>query len=411
MFSTPRKEDFLASLIVFIVALPLSLGISMASGMSAESGLITAIIGGMVCGLLSGAPMVVSGPAAGLAAFVFQLVQEHGIKGLAIITVVAGLIQILMGAFRMGKLFTYVPKAVLEGMLSVIGFIIASLQLHVLMGSPLPKSPIQAFTNMPETLRNIYIPILICGLVALIIQIYWGKVFKKLSWIPGALPAVIIVTALSLIWEMPRVQFGNFISGIIESMDSLSFSSIFQSGFWGLLLAALGLAVVASAETLLTAIAVDGLASKNDSKHIKSNLNQELLAQGVSNSLSGWLGGLPMTGVIVRSAVNVNAGAKTKWSTILHGLWIGLFVIFLPGVLQLIPLTALAAVLVITGVRLLNVKEFIHVIRKSRRQGFVWATTFCAIFLTDLLTGLIIGLVVAFIGEALISRVFIKNHA
>lgn len=386
-----HKEDVIASLIVFIVALPLSLGVALASGASLEAGLVTAVLGGVLCGLLSGAPLVVAGPAAGLTALVYQLVQQYGIRGLAVITIIAGGLQFAMGLLKLGRFFSYVPRAILEGMLSVIGFIIAIYQVHVLLGQAVPSSIFKAFAELPKAVQNVYWPILLCGGIAVAIQLLWAKLPKQFSWIPGALPAVLVATALSLFWQMPRVQIADFVSHI-----TTAFSAISTEPLWAMLpqffMAAVGLAVVASAETLLTAIALDGvIAEKNKKNHRPADLNHELLAHGFANATSGFFGGLPMTGVIVRSAVNVSSGAKTRASTIFHGMWIALFVILAPGLLQKIPLTALAAVLVVTGFKLLNIKQFLRLFSQSKWQGSLWAFTFLAILSSDLLTGLCLG--------------------
>lgn len=387
------REDAVASVIVFIVALPLSLGVALASGGSPESGLITAVVGGVLCGLLSGAPFVVAGPAAGLSAFVYQLIQQHGIETLAVITVLAGLFQFSMGLLRFGKLFTFVPKAILEGMLSVIGFIIATYQIHVLLGQSTPSTTLTAISTLTVAINNVYWPILVCGSLAVAIQLLWYKMPKSITWIPGALPAVIAATLLSLIWDMPRVQIADSVDAFLASAKIVNLDLI-TANLNGIIIAALGLAIVASAETLLTAIAVDGLVGNKiiNQKPKPANLNRELIAHGVSNSVSGLVGGLPMTGVIVRSAVNVNSGARTRVATILHGVWILLFVLLLPNVLKSIPLTGLAAVLVVTGFKLLNIKEYIHVWKNSAWQGALWTLTFISILVTDLLTGLIISI-------------------
>ncbi len=398
------REDIVASVIVFIVALPLSLGVALASGGSPEAGLITAIIGGIVCGFLSGAPLVVAGPAAGLSAFVFQLLQQNGLAALAAITLIAGLFQLSMGLFKLGRLFTYVPKSILEGMLSVIGFIIATYQVHVLLGQTTPSTTLKAIVTLPTAFSNVYWPILLCGTLAVAIQLLWAKGPKSMTWIPGALPAVIIATLVSLFWEMPRVEIANSIEAFVASAKIINLEVI-SANLNGIIPAALGLALVASAETLLTAIAVDGLAANRFKNHKPANLNRELIAHGVSNSVSGLVGGLPMTGVIVRSAVNVNSGARTRVSTMLHGVWILLFVILLPAVLKSIPLTGLAAVLVVTGFKLLNFNEFLHVWKSSRWDGILWALTFMSILLTDLLTGLIISISVYALGEMTLKLV------
>lgn len=391
------REDAVASVIVFIVALPLCLGVALASGGTPEAGLITAVVGGIVCGMLSGAPLVVAGPAAGLSAFVYQLIQQHGIAGLAVITILAGIFQFSMGLLKLGKVFTLVPKSILEGMLSVIGFIIATYQVHVLLGQSSPSSVVVAIKTLPEALQKVYWPILLCGVLAIGIQLAWSKMPKMVAWIPGALPAVVVATLLSLLWEMPRVQIAESVDAFLATAKSVNFE-VLSANVVGVTFAALGLAVVASAETLLTAIAIDGLASQRN-KQRPANLNRELVAHGFANSISGFVGGLPMTGVIVRSAVNVTSGARTRMSTMLHGIWILLFVLLFPVVLNSIPLTGLAAVLVVTGFKLLNVKEFVHVWKKSRWHGFLWALTFVSILVSDLLTGLIVSISVYAIVE------------
>ena len=390
-FMKLQREDIVSSFVVFIVALPLSLGVALASGASTEAGLITAVLGGVLCGLLSGAPLVVAGPAAGLTVFVYQLIQQHGIKGLALVTILAGVLQILMGALKLGRFFSYVPRSVLEGMLSAIGFIIACSQLHVLLGAGVPTSVSKSLLTLPESLQNVLWPIVFCGALAVAIQVSWNYLPKKFRWIPGALPAVIIATLLSLAWDMPRVKIADFFATIGETVSSHTIAPFLQN-WWGLIVSALGLAIVASAETLLTAIALDGITTKRDGRPSKANLDRELLAHGTTNAACGFVGGLPLTGVIVRSAVNVNSGARTRLSTILHGLWIAVFVIFAPHVLQQIPLTALAAVLVVTGFKLLNIHEFRKLLAHSKPQAALWAVTFFGILFSDLLTGLGIGM-------------------
>jgi MFS superfamily sulfate permease-like transporter len=399
-WSGPRPQDWVASLVVFIVAMPLSLGIALASGASPAAGLITAVAGGIVAGALAGAPLSVTGPAAGLTAIVFQLVQQYGIAGLAIITVLCGLIQLIMGTVRAGKLFTLIPTPVLEGVLSAIGLIIVLGQLHVLMGAPIPKSPIQAALMFDESLsaalrhEDYWVaPALFCGALAILIQLAWNRRARgKLKLIPGALPAVVAVTLLSLGWVMPRVELEPFGSAI-STATAQFFSLAWLPELTGYLLPAIGLAVVASAESLLTARAVDILVQGRPGFRV-CNLDRELLAQGSANVVSGMIGGIPMTAVMVRSAANVNSGGQTRWSTILHGLWIAALVMLAPGLLMKIPLTALAAVLILTGVRLINFGHFVETLRKHRQEGAIWLATTLAVFTTDLLKGLIIGIAV-----------------
>lgn len=389
----PTREDLVASLVVFIIAMPLSLGIALASGASPAAGLLTAVVGGVVAGFLAGAPLGVTGPAAGMSALVFQLVQTYGIKGLAVITLFAGAVQIGLGLARAGKLFLLIPNAVLEGVLTAIGAIILVGQLHVLTGAGVPSDVFEGLRALPSSLRN-WGPILLCGLIAIAIQLLWNtKAFSKLRWLPGALPAVAIVTALSLFWEMPRVELAELIP-LVKSSAS-DFTGLAWLPQWYVYLApAIGVAVVASAESLLTARAVDTLV-ENRPGFRPASLDQELTAQGAANLVSAVVGGLPMTAVMVRSAANVNSGAKTRWSTVLHGVWIAAFVGFLPDLITKVPLTALAAVLVITGFKLLNVPKLIHEFKTHPKEGALWVMTTVLVLTTDLLTGLISSLVLA----------------
>lgn len=396
--SLPAPQDWVASLVVFIIAVPLSLGIALASGASPGSGLIAGVVGGIVAGLLAGAPLSVTGPAAGLTAIVFQLVQEYGIQGLAVITVLAGALQLVMGIAKTGKFFTWIPTLVLEGVLSAIGVIIVLGQLHVLMGATIPKSPVLSLLGLPESLGGVlggsllgFTPVFVCGVLGILFQLLWNKKAPaKIKWMPAALPAVVILTLFSLAWEMPRVALAPF-GEVIEQSTTWFFAGEWLPEISKYFVPAVGLAIVASAESLLTARAIDILIS-NRPGFTPSNLNRELIAQGGANLFSGMVGGLPMTGVMVRSAANVNSGGQTRWATILHGVWIAAFVVLAPGLLMKIPLSVLAAILILTGVKLINLKHFLHTFREHAVSGWIWFGTTLAVFATDLLKGLIIGI-------------------
>lgn len=392
----PAHQDWLASLVVCVIALPLSLGIALASDTPIEAGLVAAVVGGVVAGLLSGAPLVASGPAAGLIAMVLQFNIQLGFQGLLLATVAAGLFQILFAVFRAGKWFLKVPAAVLEGMLGAIGLIILLGQVHALLGAAVPRgvmASLQSFSSSWS--QGVGAPVFWIGLVSVGIQVFWSKLFPRLKLVPGALPAVLLGTLGSLSFEMPRVEVAPFLDFVSQQSSSI-FSVALQISSWtsAILGAGISLALVASAESLLTARAVSGLA-QSAGVPMKLNLDRELVAQGAANLVSGLLGGLPVTGVIVRSAANVNSGARTHWSTVLHGVWIALLVIVGAAALKSIPIAALASVLVVTGVRLLNLGGFWKEWQHSRAQAGVWAVTFVSIVATDLLKGLGVGLVVA----------------
>ena len=388
------KYDIVASLVVFLVALPLSLGIALASGAPMATGLISAMCGGIIVGLLAGSPLMVSGPAAGLTVICFQIAQSNGLQFLFLSVMVAGLVQIFLGLLRFGNFFNLVPKFVLHGMLAAIGIIILMGQLHVFMGQKMPTSFVSAVSTLP-TAFSVALQetrgALLCGLLCFAIIQLWPKVFPKLSMIPGALPATVLGTVVSLFTEQRRigeVNIGSYITNYFQNFDL----NYVQQNFISIFGIALSVAIVASAESLLTARATDLLAADKGLKPAPSNLNKELLAQGSGNFVSGLLGSLPVTGVIVRSAANVEAGGRTRLSTVLHGVWILVFVGVFSMVLEKIPLSALAAILVHTGLKLSNIRGLIREFQVSKKDGTVWLVTLLSILFTNLLNGLGIGI-------------------
>lgn len=413
----PAKEDWFSSLVVFIVAIPLSLGIAVASGAPPAAGMIAGIIGGIVVGLLAGAPLTVTGPAAGLSAIVLQLIQQYGLAGLAVITVLAGLFQFGFGVLKGGRVINLIPKPVLEGTLAAIGVIILIGQVHVMLGLAPPKSVLKAVLGVDDTVRGlashagVLLPVAGCGLLGLAIQIGWPKIAKRLAWIPAALPAVILVTLISLNWDMQRVELTPLLPTMKEGFRSL-LSEFTSAGIAGYILPAFMLAIVAAAETLLTARGIDVVAA-NRPGFKPADLNRELVAQGAGNTISGLIGGLPMTSVMVRSMANVTSGAKTRWSTVLHGAWIAVFLVLFPAILMKVPLTALASVLIITAVRLLNLRGFQATLARSRMDAGLWLGTTVAILSTDLLKGLGIALAGVMLLRArdLLEFILRKTHA
>ncbi|VTZ25093.1 SulP family inorganic anion transporter [Methylocella tundrae] len=334
-------DDLLASVVVFLVALPLCMGIAIASGMPAASGLITGIVGGLVVGFLAGSPLQVSGPAAGLAVLVFELVRTHGVAALGPVVLLAGLIQIGAGLFRVGVWFRMTSPAVVYGMLAGIGILIVASQLHVLVDAAPRASGLDNLLAIPEALLGAGAGDgLIAGSLGLAtigLMLAWEKLRPAaLRALPGALIAVVVIAGL--------------------------------------------------AETLLSAAAVDRM---HDGP--RTQYDRELAAQGVGNAICGALGALPMTGVIVRSAANVQAGAKTRASAILHGAWILAFALLAPGLLRSIPVSCLAGILVYTGFKMLSPAH----LRQLRAYGYgamgVYAATAIAIVATDLLTGVLVG--------------------
>ncbi|MBI6851367.1 SulP family inorganic anion transporter [Pseudomonas cichorii] len=384
-------RELLASVVVFLVALPLCMGIAIASGMPPAKGLITGIIGGLVVGWIAGSPLQVSGPAAGLAVLVFELVREHGMAMLGPILLLAGLLQLLAGRFKLGCWFRVTAPAVVYGMLAGIGVLIVLSQVHVMFDSGPKPSGLDNLVAFPATLVQAIGPgsamqAGLLGLGTMLVMWSWDKIRpQSLRFIPGALLGVGLATGISLIMalEVKRVEVPD---NLADAIDWLRPADLINLTDPAILIAAVALAFIASAETLLSAAAVDRMHSG-----VRSDFDKELSAQGVGNMLCGLVGALPMTGVIVRSSANVQAGATTRFSAIFHGVWLLAFVLILSSVLQSIPVASLAGVLVYTGLKLVDLKAFRGLGRYGRMPMFIYAATASSIILTDLLTGVLVG--------------------
>lgn len=389
------RTDALASVVVFLVALPLCMGVAIASGAPPAAGLITGIVGGLVVGFIAGSPLQVSGPAAGLAVIVWELIREHGLAGLAVIVLLAGLIQATAGLLRLGQWFRAVSPSVIYGMLAGIGVLIFAGQFHVMVDDGPKGSGIRNLLSIPEAIWRGVVPAdgtshhlaAIIGLTTIGTILLWGRFApKRLKVVPAPLVAVIVASAVAAILALP-IRYVSVPSNLLDAVNLPSFASLTAALSLPLFGAAAALAAVASAETLLCATAVD---AKHNGP--RTDYDRELLAQGIGNMICGVLGALPMTGVIVRSSANVEAGAKTRLSAILHGLWILAFVVMLPNVLGLIPVASLAAVLVFTGYKLMNPAAVRTLAKQGRAEVAIYAATVAGIVAIDLLTGVLIGL-------------------
>ena len=388
-------RDFTASIVVFLVAMPLCMGIAIASGVPAEKGLVTGIIGGIVVGALAGAPLQVSGPAAGLAVIVFELVRDQGLSALGPILMIAGAIQVAAGIFRLGGWFKAISPAVVHGMLAGIGVLIVVGQFHVLFDhKPLP-SGLQNLSAIPGRMlgldpanfarTEIAFAVALATMAAMLGWEKWRPAALRL--LPGALVGVVVATlaAVLLGLDVAKVDVPANIVNAITPPDAGILTRLVDPA---IVLSALAIAFIASAETLLSAAAVDKM---HDG--VRTDYNKELRAQGVGNLLCGFAGSLPMTGVIVRSSANVQAGAITRASAILHGVWILAFVAILPWLLREIPMAALGAVLVVTGWRLVSVRHARHLFNDyGVLPVAIWATTLIMVVTTDLLTGVLVGI-------------------
>ncbi|CAN7232023.1 SulP family inorganic anion transporter [Phenylobacterium sp. LjRoot219] len=388
-------RDVTASVVVFLVALPLCMGIAVASGVPAEKGLITGIIGGLVVGALAGSPLQVSGPAAGLAVIVFEIVQRHGLSMLGPILFLAGVIQLAAGALKLGQWFRAISPAVVHGMLAGIGLLIVVGQIHVLFGDGPSPHGLQnlmaipgAFLSLNPTGLGAAESAFLVGVATIAAMLVWEKIRPaKLKLVPGALLGVLAGAGVAAALQLPvqKITVPASILGAITPPDAGSLARLAEPA---LLVTAIAIAFIASAETLLSAAAVDRMHSGPRTRY-----NKELAAQGFGNMLCGLAGALPMTGVIVRSSANVQAGAQTRLSTILHGVWILAFVALLPFVLRQIPSAALAGVLVVTGWRLVSLQHAKHLFeRHGVLPTVIWAATFVMVVATDLLTGVLVGM-------------------
>ena len=412
--SANLKQDALASIVVFLVALPLCMGIAIASGVPTEKaaavGIITGIVGGLVVGFLAGSPLQVSGPAAGLAVIVGQLIQEHGFERLGLIVMIAGGVQFLAGLLRAGQWFRAVSPAVIQGMLAGIGILILAAQFHVMVDDKPPGTGkefggIMNLATLPQAVwkglsETEHRPAAILGVTTILAIILWTAfVPKKLKFIPAPLFGVVVATAAAAIFQADA----NFISVPNNLLEAMQLPTLGDLGgaFAGpslienvgpILLAGLALAFVASAESLLTATAVDSMQQHAP----RTKYDRELMAQGTGNLLCGLVGALPMTGVIVRSSANVLAGARTRTSTILHGTWLLVFAVLLPQALRLIPIASLAAVLVFTGYKLMNPAAIRKLLVYGKGEVAIYWATLVTVVVVDLLTGIVVGIGLAF---------------
>lgn len=394
------KQDLLASYVVVLVALPLCMGIAIASGMPPSAGLITSIVGGIVVGSISGSPLQVSGPAAGLTVLVWTIIDDHGPASIGPITLVGGLLQATAAVLGIGRYFRAISPAVVYGMLAGIGVLICTSQLQVMVGEQPLQSGLANLLAIPHALQTGLFDngeghraAFGLGVLTVVAIVVWNR-FRpaRLQGVPGALVGVLLAVAAAAVLGA-KVNYVSIPSSLWSSLQPISLSAIGEViGDRSRLIAAVGLAAIASAETLLCASAVDRM-----QEHVRTDYNRELLAQGVGNAITGALGALPMTGVIVRSSANVAAGATSRMSSILHGVWILAIAMLVPGLLRLIPTASLAAVLVHTGYKLVSAQQM----RELRQFGWgslaIYGVTLGAVVLTDLLTGVLLGLALALV--------------
>lgn len=378
------RYDVPASLVVFLVALPLSIGIAVASGAPVVAGLIAAIVGGIVCAVVGGSPLQVSGPAAGLTVVVAELVVTFGWKATCAITAAAGVLQILFGLSRVARAALAIAPIVVHAMLAGIGITIALQQVHVLLGGGPASSAWENLTGLPAQLGSLEVAPMTIGVTVIAIMLGWKYMPGPVRAVPGALAAVVAATVMSYLWftAVDRIQLDGSV------IDAIGLPSMPTGSWTAITVAVLTVALIASVESLLSATAVDKMHSGE-----RTDFNRELIGQGTANVGSGLLGGLPVTGVIVRSTANVSAGAKTRASAALHGVWLLLFSVFFVNVVEMIPSAALAGLLIVIGIQLVKLAH----ISLARRTGelLIYFVTLLSVVFLNLLEGVAIGLALA----------------
>jgi MFS superfamily sulfate permease-like transporter len=392
------KRDFAASLVVFLVALPLCVGVAVASGVPAELGLVTGIVGGIVTGMMRGSSLQVSGPAAGLTVLVFEAVQEFGLPALGVIVLATGALQITMGALRLGRYFRAISVSVVEGMLAGIGLVLIAGQLYSVLGTKAPDSGLAKIAGLPGALvdmaRSAHAPAsLALGAGTVAVLVLWKRMPAKVRTVPGPLAAVGLATLAALVLNLPVATVE--VQGLLGSIQPPSLTAFGELANVGLIGTIVAFTLIASAESLFSAAAVDRL---HDGP--RTEYDKELVAQGAGNTICGMLGALPMTAVIVRSAANVQAGARTKASRVMHGVWLLLFAALLPEVLAYIPIPALAGILIHAGAKLVPVRAIAALWREHRGEALILVVTAVSIVAVSMFEGVLIGLALAVVKTA-----------
>ncbi|TAF33459.1 MAG: SulP family inorganic anion transporter [Cytophagales bacterium] len=429
------RSDLVAGFVVFLIALPLSLGIAGASGVPPVAGLIAAICGGIIVSLFSGSFVTINGPAAGLIVIVLGVTEQLGDGDTSVgypymlaATVCAGGILVLLGLLKAGKVGDFFPLSVVHGMLAAIGLIIMSKQIHIALGvDPLGKQPVDLVLELPHSFSQMNPYVAIIGLVSIVLMILMNYVIKNpiIKKIPAPLLVVVVGITLAHFLKvgyeadldptLPGAYLGyynfmgadyvtgqNFLVSIPEASQMIHFPD-FGKLFTGLFIKCVfTIAIIQGLESLLSASAVEQL----DPAQRKANLNKDLVAVGLGSVVAGALGGIPIIAEIVRSSANVSNGAKTRWANFFHGFFILICVLLIPNVLHMIPRACLAGILVMTGYRLASPHEFAHMYKVGLEQLFIFVITILGVLLTDLLKGIFIGIGIKMLINAIRSGMY-----
>ncbi|MEW2388898.1 SulP family inorganic anion transporter [Streptomyces venezuelae] len=386
--------DLSASVAVFLIALPLSLGIALATGAPLQAGLVAAAVGGILAGALGGSPLQVSGPAAGLTVVTADLIHRYGWRTTCAITVLAGLAQLGLGCLHVARTALAVSPAVVHGMLTGIGVTIAVAQLHIVLGGTPQSSVLDNLRALPAQLADLHLAALTISLLTLAILLLWpripGRAGRFTRVMPAALISVAAATAVSALAGL-RVDEVD-----LPSWRSHALVGLPEGPALGLVAAVLTITLVCSVQSLLGAVAVDKVIAGQAELHPgvrRSDLDRELLGQGAANIVSGALGGLPVAGVAVRSMANIRAGAVSRNSTMLHGVWVVVAALLLVPVLELIPLAALAALVMVVGIQMVSLNHIRTITR--HREIVVYAVTSLGVVFLGVLEGVALGVAVA----------------
>ena len=406
------KTDLMSGFIIFLIALPLSLGIALASGAPPIAGIITAIIGGILVSLLSGSHLTINGPAAGLIVIVLGAIEALGEGDLAAgfryalaVGVVCGAIQIVLGLIKAGKMTNFFPLSVVHGMLAGIGVIIMSRQIHVALGATVDTAhgvipsewPVLHGLNpllaIPQSIMNLAPSVAIIGAVSIGIMIFWPMLKQVARFVPAPLVAAAAGVGLAIalgVANQPQFMLDLPEGGLLGGLTSPDFSKIASGDSIRWIVAYV---FVASLESLLTTAAID----KMDPYKRRSNMNREFIGKGAGNMLSSLIGGLPMIAEVVRSSANVFNGARTRWSNFFHGGFILLAVVAAPFALEMIPLAALAGILVVVGFRLAHPRQFVHALHIGKEELLFMVVALVIVVAEDLLFGVLAGVLVGLI--------------
>lgn len=401
------KFDIVAGFIIFLIALPLSLGIALASGFPPIAGIITAVIGGILGSMIGGSYVTINGPAAGLIAIALGAVMAlgydpatgeidmmAGYRYALAVGVVCGIIQVLMGFAKLGKMTNVFPLSVVHGMLAGIGVIIMAKQIHVALGVDVTGDMIASILAIPASFLNMNPTVAIIGAVSLLIMIFWPKLAGAISkFVPAPLVVVVVAVPMGVFFGLEEAFLVQVPLNLGDALVTPDWGKVATGVFWQFVITYV---FVASLESLLTASAMD----KMDPWKRRSDMNRELIGKGAANSLSSFVGGLPMIAEVVRSSANIMNGARTRWANFFHGVFLMAAVATLPAVLNMIPLAALAGMLVFIGFRLAHPNEFKHAAHIGKEELAYMVITTVVVVTVDLLWGVITGFVLATVVNA-----------